>query len=95
MSNDVKVDFDPDPNDTHMKLLESFFAYINAQENFIKYPSHVTRKECRKHLSEIHKLAKDRRLEIMEMHGEIKLKRNQVYEENRKKRIAKQEQNKR
>lgn len=89
MSNDVKVDFDPDPNENHQKLLEAFFDYINVYEQFRKFPSHYTRKESRLKLLAVHKIAKDMRADINNVHLEVLKLRRAVYDENERQRQIK------
>lgn len=72
-------------DDTHDKLVKAYLEYFKANEAFVKRPSVLKRRTTRKWLSEIRKLAKLRREEIIESHRE-KFERE---------RIAKQEQDKR
>lgn len=89
MSNNVKVDVDPDPNDTHQKILEAFFDYIQTYEKFIKNPGHTTRQRCRIKLLEIWHLSKQRRLELNQIHQEVRRLREEVYKENERQRQIK------
>ena len=71
-------------DDTHDKLVKAYLEYFKANEAFVKRPSVPKRRAVRKWLSEIRKLAKIRREEIIESHRE-------KYE---RERIAKQKQDK-
>jgi hypothetical protein len=89
MSNDVKVDFDPDPNGNHQRMLEAFFEYINSYEQFHKYPSHYHRKLCRKKLREIRDITQLLKDDIINVHKTVLKLRREVYDENKRQREIK------
>lgn len=89
MSNDVEVEFDPDPNGNHHAMLLLFFEYINAYERFHKYPSHKTRRLCREKLLSMRKLCSSLRADIESTHELVRKLRLDVYEENKKQREIK------
>ena len=55
-------------DDTHDKLVKAYLDYFAANEIFMQRPSELKRRVARKHLSEINKLAKQRRKEIIDHH---------------------------
>lgn len=55
-------------DDVHDQLVKEYLAYFKANEIFLQRPSEAKRRVVRKHLSQIMKLAKVRRLEIQEIH---------------------------
>jgi hypothetical protein len=61
--------YEPD-DDTHDKLAREFLEYFKANEKFAQRPSTPKRRKVRKHLASIMKLAKVRRVEIVESHRE-------------------------
>lgn len=89
MSNDVEVEFDPDPNGNHHQMLTLFFEYVNAFERFHKYPSHKTRRLCRERLLAIRKMCNLLRIDIADVHKEVRKLRLDVYEENKRQREIK------
>lgn len=72
-------------DDTHDLLAKAFLEYFKANEAFVKRKSVPKRRLVRKWLSEIRKLAKLRREEIIESHRD----------KSERERIAKQKQDKR
>lgn len=56
-------------DDTHDRLVKSYLDYFKANEIFLQRPSESKRIVVRKCLSEIGKLAKLRRAEIMLIHN--------------------------
>ena len=89
MSNDVKVDFDGDPYGRHHKMLETFLDYINLYEKYLNNPSQMTKRKCRMKLSDLHKLAKQLRIDMQEIHNNVIQLRQEVYEENQRQREIK------
>jgi hypothetical protein len=89
MSNDVKVDFDLDPNGNHQKLLEAYFEYLNYRERYYNNPSQYTKRLCRSRLYQIQKISKELRRDLLEVHKNVVKLRQEVYEENRKQREIK------
>ena len=55
--------------DVHDKLVQAYLDYFRENESFLQSPSERKRRLARKHLSEIMKLAKERRAEIMLIHN--------------------------
>jgi len=89
MSNDVKVDFDIDPNGNHQKLLEAYFEYINYYEKYHNYPSQMTKRLCRSRLYQIQKISKELRKDLLEVHKNVVNLRQEVYKENQMQREIK------
>lgn len=55
-------------DDTHDKLIKAVLDYFSLNEIFQQRPAELKRRKVRKKLSEIQKLCKTRRDEIMEEH---------------------------
>ncbi len=55
-------------DDTHTQLVKAYLEYFKANEAFLKRPGEIKRREARRWLSVIRKLALKRRAEIMETH---------------------------
>jgi hypothetical protein len=55
-------------DDTHDRLVKEYLEYFRTNEMFQQRPSELKRREVRKHLSQIMKLSKLRRSEIMNEH---------------------------
>jgi hypothetical protein len=89
MSNNVKVDFDPDPYDNHHLLLEAFFDYLKYHERYCKNPSDFGKRNCRAALYRIQKQTKELRKDFIEVHQTVKQLRQEVFDENRRQREIK------
>ncbi len=89
MSNNVRVDFDPDPNDNNHQMLELFFQYIKYYEQYCKNPSELGKRNCRAALYQIQKQAKELRRDFLEVHETVKQLRQEVYDKNRRQREIK------
>jgi hypothetical protein len=89
MSNDVKVDFDPDPNGNHYRLLEAYFEYIKYYERYIRNPSQYSKRLCRARLYEIQKISKVLRRDLLEVHKTVIHLRQEVFNENQRQREIK------
>ncbi len=57
-----------DEDDTHDQLTKAYLEYFKANEAFMQRPGEIKRREARRWLSVIRKLALKRRQEIMETH---------------------------
>lgn len=55
-------------DDTHDKLVKAYLDYFALNEEFQQRPAELKRRSVRKKLSEIQKLCKVRRDEVMEEH---------------------------
>lgn len=55
-------------DDIHTQLVKAYLEYFKANRAFEQRPGELKRREARRWLSRIIKLAKDRRNEIMETH---------------------------
>ena len=55
-------------DDTHDKLIKAYLNYFKANEIFTQRPAELKRRNARRYLSEIAKLCKIRRDEIMKEH---------------------------
>jgi len=88
-----KVNVDLDPNQTHENILRAFVGYIQQYERFHENPSHPSRIACRSYLEELHKLSKQRKLEIIDLHKQIRAERERITQLRRERKLAKQKQN--
>lgn len=70
--------------DVHDQLIQAYLDYFKWNESFLQSPSERKRRLARKHLSEIMKLAKERRAEIMQIHNKKLEKERQAKQENKK-----------
>lgn len=89
MSNDVKVDFDADPNGNHFRLIEAYVEYLNFYERYINNPSQNSKRLCRARLYEIQKLSKELRRDMLEVHKTVIKLRQEVFDENKRQREIK------
>lgn len=65
----------------HDQLIQAYLDYFRWNEEFLQSPSERKRRLARKHLSEIMKLAKDRRAEILLIHNKKLQKERQAKQE--------------
>ena len=89
MSNDVKVDFDGDPNGNHHRLIEAYVEYLNYYERYLKNPSQLSKRLCRARLYEIQKTSKELRRDLLEVHKTVIQLRQEVFDENKRQREIK------
>lgn len=89
MSNDVKVDFDPDPNGNHHRLIELYVDYLNSYERYVKRPSQMSKRKCRARLYEIQNLTKELRRDLEAVHKNVIQLRQEVFDENKRQREIK------
>jgi hypothetical protein len=89
MSNDVKVDFDADPNGNHHKLLLAYFEYLKFYERYCQNPSERGKLKCRAKLYQIKKTTVELRKDLAVVHENVKRLRQEVYENNKKQREIK------
>lgn len=70
-----KFDVDNDPNGNHHRLLEAFYGYIRAYEQFCEHPSKEARIESRAHLKVLLDCSLAMRKDIVAVHELTREKR--------------------